>query len=84
MNKYYPGGPFNIHIQAIINIIHNNNWLITTKIGSGKIIIISWQRRMGYSCLRTLPQKYRKFSTHYQRHNTSCVQNHAQHHGVSR
>ena len=31
--KYYPGEPVNIHIQSLINIIQENNWLITTKKG---------------------------------------------------
>ena len=33
MNKYYPGEPVNIHIQPLINIMHENNWVITTKKG---------------------------------------------------
>ena len=32
-NKYYPGQPVNIHIQSIINIIQENNWVVTTKNG---------------------------------------------------
>ena len=31
--KYYPGEPVNIHIQSLINIIQENNWVITTKKG---------------------------------------------------
>ena len=30
--RYYPDGPVNIHIQSLINIIQENNWVITTKI----------------------------------------------------
>ena len=33
MNKYYPGEPVNIHIQKLIIIIKENNWVITTKKG---------------------------------------------------
>ena len=33
MEKYYPGEPDNIHIQLLINIIQENNFLITTKKG---------------------------------------------------
>ena len=31
--KYYPGEPVNIHIQSLINIIKENNWVIATKKG---------------------------------------------------
>ena len=31
MNKYYPGEPVNIHIRSLINIILENNRVITTK-----------------------------------------------------
>ena len=31
MHKYYPGEPVNIHIHSLINIIHMNNRVITTK-----------------------------------------------------
>ena len=37
MNAYYPGEPVNIHIQSIIIIIQENNLLITTKKGKGKL-----------------------------------------------
>ena len=37
MNKYYPGEPVNIHIQSRINIIQENNWVIATKNGKGKV-----------------------------------------------
>ena len=30
-NKYYPGRTVNIHIQSLINIIQEKNWVITTK-----------------------------------------------------
>ena len=33
INIYYPGEPINIHIQSLINIIQENNWVITTKKG---------------------------------------------------
>ena len=31
INIYYPGEPVNIHIKSLINIIQENNWVITTK-----------------------------------------------------
>ena len=31
MKKYYPVKPVNIHIQSLINMIQENNWVITTK-----------------------------------------------------
>ena len=31
--KYYPGEPVNIHIESLINSIHDNNMVITTKKG---------------------------------------------------
>ena len=33
INRYYPGETVNIHIQSLINIIQENNWVITTKKG---------------------------------------------------
>ena len=33
MNKHYLGETFNIHIQLLINIIQEKNWVITTKKG---------------------------------------------------
>ena len=36
MNKYYPCEPVNIHMKSRINIIQENNWVITTKKGKGK------------------------------------------------
>ena len=33
MNKYYTGGPVNINIQSLINIIQENNGVNTTKKG---------------------------------------------------
>ena len=39
MNKYYPGEPINIHIQPLINIMQDNNRVITTKKGKGKLPI---------------------------------------------
>ena len=35
--KYYPDEPVNIHIQLLINIIQDTNWVITTKKGKGKL-----------------------------------------------
>ena len=32
---YYPGEPVNINIQSLINIIQENNRVITTKKGQG-------------------------------------------------
>ena len=29
--KYFPGEPFNIHIQSLINNFQDENWVITTK-----------------------------------------------------
>ena len=40
-NKYYPGGPVNVHIQSLINIIQKNNWEITTKKGKDKLPLFS-------------------------------------------
>ena len=37
MYKYYPAEPFHIHIQSLINIMQENNWVITTKMGKGKL-----------------------------------------------
>ena len=37
INRYYSGEPVNIHIQSLINIILENNWLITTKKGKDKL-----------------------------------------------
>ena len=33
INIYYPGEPVNIGMQSLINIIQENNWVITTKKG---------------------------------------------------
>ena len=33
MGRYYPGEPVNTHIQSLINIIQQKNWVITTKKG---------------------------------------------------
>ena len=33
MNKYYPGDPVNTHIQSLISIMQDNNWVVTTKKG---------------------------------------------------
>ena len=37
INRYYPDETVNIHIQSLINIIQENNWVITTKKGKGKL-----------------------------------------------
>ena len=37
VNIYYPGEPVNIHMQSLINIIQDTNWVITTKKGKGKL-----------------------------------------------
>ena len=37
MNKYYPGESVNIHIQSLINIMQDNNRVITTKKGKGRL-----------------------------------------------
>ena len=37
MKKYYPYEPVNIHIQPLINIIQEENLIITTKRGKGKL-----------------------------------------------
>ena len=42
MKKYYPGEPVNIHIKLLINIIQDNNRVITTKKGKGRSTIMSW------------------------------------------
>ena len=35
--KYYTDEPFNIHIQSFINIIKDNNRVVTTKKGKGTL-----------------------------------------------
>ena len=35
--KYYPYEPVNVNIKSLINIIQDNNRLITTKKGKGKL-----------------------------------------------
>ena len=35
--KYYPGEPVNIHIQSLIDIIQENNKVITIRKGKGKL-----------------------------------------------
>ena len=37
MKKYHPGEPVNINIRSLINIIQDNNWVISTKKGKGKL-----------------------------------------------
>ena len=41
MCNYYPGEPVNIHIQSLINIMQDNNRVITTKKGKGKLPLFS-------------------------------------------
>ena len=40
MNKYYPGEPFNTHIHSLINNMQENNRVITTKKGKGKLPLL--------------------------------------------
>ena len=44
MNKYYPGEPVDIHIKSLINIILENNRVITIKNGKGKLPIFFGNR----------------------------------------
>ena len=37
MKKYYPGETVNVHIQSLINIIQEKNWVISTKKGKEKL-----------------------------------------------
>ena len=37
MNEYYTGEPVNIHIQSLMNIMQDNNRVISTKKGKGKL-----------------------------------------------
>ena len=37
MNKYYTSEPVNIHIKSLIDITQENNRVITTKKGKGKL-----------------------------------------------
>ena len=39
MQKYYPDEPVNIHIQSLINIIQQNNRVLTTKKGTDKLTL---------------------------------------------
>ena len=39
--KKKSGEPVSIHIQSLINIIQENNWIITTKKGKGKLPLFS-------------------------------------------
>ena len=38
MNKFYADEAVNIHIQSLINIIWENNWVITIKKGNVKLL----------------------------------------------
>ena len=40
MNKYYPGEPVHLHIQSLIHIIQDNNWVIITKDGKGTLPLL--------------------------------------------
>ena len=44
VNKYYPGEPVDIHIKSLINIILENNRVITIKNGKGKLPIFFGNR----------------------------------------
>ena len=45
MNKYHPGETVNINIKSLINILQENNWVITTKKkGNGKLPLFSGNR----------------------------------------
>ena len=37
INKYYPGEPVNIYIQSLINIVQENNAVITSIKGEVKL-----------------------------------------------
>ena len=37
MNKYYSGEPVNIHMQSLINIMKDNDWVIIAKNSQGKL-----------------------------------------------
>ena len=39
MNKYYPGEPFNIHIQSLINIMQEKIGQLPPKKGKGKLTL---------------------------------------------
>ena len=39
INRYYPVEPVNIHIKSLINIIQENNRIIATQKGKGKLPI---------------------------------------------
>ena len=42
--KYYPGGPVNIHIQSLMNIIQEYNTVISPKEGKGKLPLFCGNR----------------------------------------
>ena len=44
MNKYNPGEPINIYIQPLINIMQENNRVITTKRGKDKLPLFCGNR----------------------------------------
>ena len=44
MNTYYPSEPININIQPLMNIIQDNNRVITTKNGKGKLPLFCGNR----------------------------------------
>ena len=45
MNKCDPGELVHIHIQSLINIMHEKNWLITTKKGQDKLPLFTGNRK---------------------------------------
>ena len=58
MKKYYPGEPVNILTQSLINIIQDNNRVVTTKKVQESITIILWLCKMVDShlcCARSIP-----------------------------
>ena len=44
MKKCYPGEPLNIYLQSLIDIILENNWVITTKKGKCKLPLFCGNR----------------------------------------
>ena len=39
MDKYYPDKPVHIHMQSLINIMQEKNWVITNKKGKGELAL---------------------------------------------
>ena len=44
MKKYHPGEPVDINMQSLINIIRENNRVITTLKGKDKLILLFGKR----------------------------------------